>query len=128
MSGIIGIQPLNAILNYLAVANSTKFMAYSSLGPMTFSNISPLVSFTFIDYSLGVGTVTNGSVYKMKYTFLNYNYSLIYSHSSIIKYLKIIDKQIVFTQDSVNSIKAYNLTSNTSLGVASNLFDSLILI
>ena len=92
MSGIIGIQPLNAILNYLTVANSTKFMAYSSLSPITFSNISPLVSFTFIDYRLGVGTVTNGSVYKMKYTFLNYNYSLIYSHSSIIKYLKIIDK------------------------------------
>jgi hypothetical protein len=40
--------------------------------------------------------------------------------------LSIVDGAIVFTQDLVNTIKAYNLSSNISLNVASNLYNSLI--
>jgi hypothetical protein len=82
MTGIIGIQPMNLIINYVAAANSTNFIAFTSFSSINFNNISPLVSFSFINYSLGVGTVLNGSVYRMRYTFLNYVYSLIYSHGS----------------------------------------------
>jgi hypothetical protein len=128
MPGIIGIQPMNLFLNYVAVANSTNFIAFSALGPTSFRNITPLVSFKFANYALGVGTVLNGSVYKMSYTFLNYNYSFLYSHASKIKYLTIVDNYIVFTQDLNNTIKAYNLSSSSELQVASNLYSSLVLI
>jgi hypothetical protein len=62
----------------------------------------------------------------MSHTFLNYTYSLLYSHISKVKYLTIVDSSIVFTQDLDNTIKAYNLSSSSVLQVASNLYSSLV--
>jgi len=66
MTGIIGIQPLNAFsINYIATANQTNFIAFSFLFPLTLTSKNPLVSFNFVSSALGVWTVSNGSVYKI---------------------------------------------------------------
>jgi len=87
MNGIIGIQPMVLFVRYIAVANSTNFIAYSTLFPLSLRTVNPLASFNFVDYSSGVASAQNGSVYRIKLVGFIYTYTLIYSHSSAVSLL-----------------------------------------